>query len=93
MKSAYKVMALLIGLLVGVAIGAGAQYMATAQERPVRVVGAAFEPSEVLVGDHLYLHIDVEAEDGYEVAFPTITEDFTEGRIELLEEITTDTVS
>lgn len=93
MKSAYKVMALLIGLLVGVAIGAGAQDMATAQERPVRVVGAAFEPSEVLVGDHLYLHIDVEAEDGYEVAFPTITEDFTEGRIELLEEITTDTVS
>ena len=60
MKSAYKVIALVVGLLVGTT--AGAQEATTVQEQPVRVVGAAFEPSEVLVGDHLYLHIDVEAE-------------------------------
>ena len=71
---------------------AGANAEAYAQE-PVRVVGAGFEPSEVLIGDHFRLNIDVEAEDGCEVAFPTITEEFAGGHIELLEEIATDTVS
>lgn len=70
----------------------GVAGVALSQE-PVRVVGAGFEPEEVLIGDHFHLNIDVEAEDGCEVAFPTITEEFAEGRIELLEDIATDTVS
>ncbi len=88
MKFFDKIVVLLCALGVFAIVDTGVY----AQE-PVRVVGAGFEPSEVLIGDHFCLNIDVEAEDGCEVAFPTITEDFTDGRIELLEEIATDTVS
>ena len=76
-------------VLCALGVFAGANAEAYAQE-PVRVVGAGFEPSEVLIGDHFRLNIDVEAEDGCEVAFPTITEEFAGGHIELLEEIATE---
>lgn len=59
---------------------------------PVRIVGAGFEPREVLLGDHFNLNIDVEVEEGCQVAFPAIDESFAEGHIELLEDIVTDTL-
>lgn len=61
-------------------------------QSPVQLLGARFEPSQVLIGDHFELVLEVEAEEGNEVAFPTITPDFTEGRIELLEERGVDTL-
>ena len=94
MKGFRKIVVVLLMLTMVGAFGvlAGVGTKAYAQE-PVRVVGAAFEPREVLIGDHFQLNMEVEAEDGCEVAFPTITEQFAEGRIELLEELPTDTVS
>ena len=91
MRILYKIVVVLTMLgALGAFAGVGAE--ARAQE-PVRVVSAAFEPSAVLIGDHFQLNMEVEAEEGCEVAFPTITEQFAEGRIELLEELPTDTVS
>lgn len=63
----------------------------------LRIKGAEFAPAEVMIGDHFWLEIDVEVDDAKEgepvqVAFPAITPEFTEGRIELLEERPTDTV-
>lgn len=86
---------IIYGIVLTLALVAGGRVGAMAQEAsqaPVRIVGAAFEPAEVLIGDHFGLNIEVEAEDGSEVAFPTITEEFADGCIELLEESPTDTV-
>ena len=63
----------------------------------LRIKGAQFSPQEVLIGDHFWLEIETEVDEAPEgeqvqVAFPTISADFTEGRIELLEEHPTDTV-
>ena len=63
----------------------------------LRIKGAEFTPQEVLIGDHFWLEIEVEVDEAregeaVEVAFPTITPEFTEGRIELLEEKPTDTI-
>lgn len=57
----------------------------TFADEPVRV-DVRFEPAEVVVGDHLDLVFEVEAERGCEVAFPEIGEEFADGYIELLEE-------
>lgn len=62
-------------------------------EEPVRLVGASFVPSKVLLGDHFELVMEVEADKNYGVAFPEITPDFTEGRIELLADGPIDTLS
>lgn len=62
-------------------------------EEPVRVVDARFEPDSVLLGDHFNLVMDLEVEGGRLVAFPTITPEFAEGRIELLEERRVDTLN
>lgn len=64
----------------------------------LRVVGAGFHPEQVLLGDHFWLEIEAEVDQAPEgeqvqVAFPEITPEFTEGRIELLEEEPTDTVA
>lgn len=72
--------------------------MAQADLGHLRVMGAGFHPSEVLIGDHFWLEIEAEVDEAPEgeqvqVAFPEITPDFTEGRIELLEELPTDTVA
>lgn len=67
-----------------------------AQAQPAensRLVEARFEPQEVLIGDHFELRMAVEVPEGTDVGFPTITEEFTEGRIELLEELPADTVA
>lgn len=57
----------------------------TLADEPVRV-DARFEPAEVVVGDHLDLVFEVEAERGCEVAFPEINDEFADGYIELLRE-------
>lgn len=75
---------LLWALLVGAATASA--------EEPVRVVEARFEPDSVLLGDHFDLVLEVEVADGHLVAFPTITPEFAEGRIELLEERGVDTL-
>ena len=59
-----------------------------AQDEPVRIVGAAFQPESVLLGDHFELTVEVEAEsDSYEVALPMLDEGLAEGRIELVEDV------
>lgn len=70
-------LSLLAMLCVGVSLASA--------DEPVRAE-ARFEPAEVVVGDHLDLVLDVEAAEGYEVAFPEITPEFANGYLELLEE-------
>lgn len=55
-----------------------------------RLTEVRFEPQDVLIGDHFELQMTVEAPEGVEVAFPAITPEFTEGKIELLEEYPTE---
>ena len=65
----------------------------TFAEEKGRVVEAKFEPQSVLIGDHFDLVVEVDVAEGCRVAFPTITPEFAEGRIELLEERAVDTLS
>lgn len=71
----------MLSLLAMLCVGVGW----TSADEPVRAE-ARFEPAEVVVGDHLDLVLDVEAAEGYEVAFPEITPEFANGYLELLEE-------
>lgn len=68
----------------------GVVFAASAQ-RGVEIVGARFEPDSVLLGDHFDLVLEVAAPEGYGVGFPTITAEFAEGKIELIEELALDT--
>lgn len=61
-------------------------------QEPVRITDAHFEPLEVVLGDHFDLVMEVEAQEGHDVAFPDLSEGFAEGRIELLKESDVDTV-
>lgn len=61
-------------------------------EEPVKIVGARFEPANVLIGDHFNLIMEVETDGQHAIAFPKITPEFTEGRIELLKDEAVDTL-
>lgn len=63
-----------------------------AAQGDVEIMSARFEPQSVLLGDHFELVVEVEAAEGAAVAFPTITPEFAEGHIELLEELGVDTL-
>ncbi|MBO7300909.1 MAG: hypothetical protein J6U53_05855, partial [Tidjanibacter sp.] len=65
----------------------------TYAEEDGRVVEAKFEPQSVLIGDHFDLVVEVDVAEGCRVAFPTITPEFAEGRIELLKDNAVDTLS
>ncbi|MBO5692496.1 MAG: hypothetical protein J6R74_00970 [Tidjanibacter sp.] len=75
---------LLVALMAAVGLARG--------QEPVRITDAHFEPQQVLLGDHFDLVMEVEAQEGFAVAFPDLAEGFAEGRIELLNEGGVDTV-
>lgn len=77
--------------IVALCVAVGAVLSAAAQEG-VRIESARFEPDSVLLGDHFDLVMDVFAPEGYTVDFPTITPDFAEGKIELIEDKMLDTL-
>ncbi len=78
------------GYIVALCMSVGVVFAASAQ-RGVEIVGARFEPDSVLLGDHFDLVLEVAAPEGYGVGFPSITPEFAEGKIELLEERKLDT--
>ncbi len=76
--------------IIALCMSVGVVFAAAAQ-RGVEIVGARFEPDSVLLGDHFDLVLEVAAPEGYGVGFPSITSEFAEGKIELLEERKLDT--
>lgn len=76
--------------IIALCMSVGVVFAAVAQ-RGVEIVGARFEPDSVLLGDHFDLVLEVAAPEGYGVGFPSITSEFAEGKIELLEERKLDT--